>query len=121
MFCENCGNKLNTASNFCTKCGEKVNRDNLVTLTLTREKSYLGMAMSIKVFVDETEIGVLKNGTSLTYDVPGGIHKVGFKTPEKNVVQEVNISENTNGVEIVVAMSMGILTGKAKIKNVIYR
>lgn len=46
------------------------------TLTVTRKKSFVGMATELVCYVDGAEIGRLKNGQTLTATVNGGEHSL---------------------------------------------
>lgn len=126
MFCTNCGKKVD--GNFCTNCGTKVESNEEVNiesgnipLTVTRPKSMVGMAISFTVYVDGKDIGKLKNNTSLNCNVSVGEHTVIIKSLEKEVIQNVLIKEDTNSVELIVGIKMGIIAGRAVLKDVIYK
>ena len=120
MFCTNCGKEVN--SNFCTNCGTKVGGNTgSVTLSVVRPKSMVGVAVAFTVYVDGTNIGKLKNNTTLTYDVTPGEHTIIIKSLEKEVKQNILVQENTNSVEVVVGIKMGLIAGRAVLKEVNYK
>ena len=123
MFCTNCGKEVD--GNFCTSCGTKVESNvvsgKTIPLVVKRPKSMVGMAVSFTVYVDGTNIGKLKNNTELTCDVTTGEHTVIVKSIEKEVVQNILVQEDTNGVEVVVGIKMGLIAGRAVLKDVIYK
>ena len=122
MFCPNCGKEIEKG-NFCPSCGNKIEgNDNgrKVSLTITRNKKIMGFAISFPIFVDGVEIGKLKNGQSLNYEVSEGIHKVLFKSVEKDLEQEITINSNTNSVEIICQLKMGLVAGVPQILDVKY-
>ena len=90
------------------------------TLTVTRQKRILGFAISISVLVEKKKIGSIANGKSLTKELDPGTHTVSFKAIEKEVKQEINVTDSTNSVEIIIKLRMGLLTGVAKIVEVKY-
>lgn len=119
MFCTNCGKEVN--GNFCTNCGTKVESGKTVPLVITRPKSMVGMAVSFTVYVDGKDIGKLKNNTSLNCDITVGEHNIIIKSLEKEVNQNILVKEDTNSVEVIVGIRMGIVAGRAVLKNVIYK
>ena len=118
MFCTNCGNKIEENSKFCTNCGTKIQIDKLIPIIVTREKKAVGMAISFTVYVDGKNIGKIKNNSSLTCNVSVGKHQVIIKSLEKDTIQDIEVSESTNSVEIIITVKMGILSGKAGIKEI---
>lgn len=121
MNCPKCNNKIKMGNNFCTECGTKIESDSNITLTVTREKRILGFAISFPVFVDDEKIGDLKNDSSLVCNLTTGIHKVTIKSFEKTIDKEIEVNEETKGVEIIVNLKMGILAGRANVKEIIYK
>lgn len=121
MFCTNCGKEVN--AKFCTNCGTKVEVESgkTVPLTITRPKSMVGMAISFTVYVDGKDIGKLKNNTSLNCNVTVGEHNVIVKSIEKELIQNILVKEDTNSVEVIVAIGMGFVAGRPVLKNVIYK
>lgn len=126
MFCTECGKKVE--GNFCTNCGAKVENveevnteSGNIPIIVTRPKSMVGMAISFTVYVDGKDIGKLKNNTSLTCNVAVGEHTVIVKSLEKEVVQNVLIQDDTNSVELIVGIKMGLIAGRAVLKDVIYK
>ena len=121
MICPNCKNNLPDDVNFCTSCGTKVNNNYQgYVIKVTRIKSMVGVAISFKVFIDDVEIGVLKNNSTVMSNVSKGIHKVSIKSLEKTYDQEVTLDEKKE-VEIYVSVKMGIIAGRPNIKEIIYR
>lgn len=121
MYCTECGKKVD--GKFCTNCGAKVEKEvkgDTIPLTVTRVKSMVGMAISFTVYVDGKDIGKLKNNSSLNCDVSVGEHTVIVKSFEKEVIQNILVKEDTNSVEVVVGIKMGIVAGRAVLKDVIY-
>ena len=124
MFCTNCGKEVD--GNFCTSCGAKVESNvessgKTVPLTITRPKSMVGMAISFTVYVDGKDIGKLKNNTSLNCNVTVGDHNIIVKSLEKEVNQNILVNDDTNSVEVIVGIKMGLVAGRAVLKDVIYK
>ena len=121
MICPKCNANLNEGVNFCTSCGTKVNSEYQgYVIKVTRIKSMVGVAISFKVFVDDVEVGVLTNNSSITCNVSKGVHKVTIKSLEKAYDQEVTLDDKKE-VEIFVSVKMGIIAGRPNIKEIIYR
>ena len=121
MICPNCKTELQDNVNFCTSCGTKVNNNYQgYVIKVTRIKSIVGVAISFKVFIDDVEIGVLTNNSTLMSNVSKGVHKVSIKSLEKTYDQEVTLDEKKE-VEIYVSVKMGIIAGRPNIKEIIYR
>ena len=127
MNCPKCGNVVNEGASFCAVCGQSLNGTPQVTnqtgktITVTREKKIMGFAIPFPVFVDGTKIGDLKNGTSLSCEVQPGKHKVVLKCVEKDTEQEVELTDQNNGVEVTCVAKMGLIAARAKITNVTYK
>ena len=124
MFCPECGKELNKGK-FCPECGTKIenkssNNGNMITLTVTRKKRVIGCAIPFSVYVDDVKIGNLGNGKSLTCEVGEGVHTVMFKCVEKNVTQEVNVTSETNSVEVTCRATMGLAAAVAQVLDVKY-
>ena len=122
MFCPNCGKEVNKG-NFCPECGSGLGNSNTtgnVIITVTRVKKVIGCAIPFSVYVDDTKIGSLGNGKSLTCEVGEGIHTVKFKCVEKDVIQEVNITSDIKKVEITCRARMGLAAAVAQVLDVKY-
>ena len=120
MNCPTCNKLLDDNAKFCGVCGTKIEANANAVLTVTRTKKVMGFAIPFTIFVDNTELGSLKNGSSLTCNVGVGKHKVIFKCVEKNVEQEIEVTPSTNAVEVVCHAKMGLLAAVAKIDKVNY-
>lgn len=92
----------------------------MAKLTITRQKKILGFALSIPVLVDGKKIGSVPCGKSIEVQIEKGVHVVSFKSVEKEVKQEINVTDETNNVEIIFKLRLGFLTGVAKIVEVKY-
>lgn len=121
MFCPKCGREVK--GKFCPECGTKIESNNTgrtVTLTVTRIKKVIGCAIPFSVYVDDEKIGSLGNGKSLVKEVGEGTHTVMFKCVEKNVTQEVNVTSDTNAVEVTCRARMGLAAAVAQVLDVKY-
>jgi len=123
MYCLNCGCKVELDSKFCGKCGSPTQLGNSnVTgkINVIRENKVFGFAIPFDVYIDDSLLGKLKNGTTLSCDVPLGVHTIVFKSTEKDVIQEVTLNENQKEVTLEVVPKMGWIAAKPKIKNIKY-
>lgn len=120
MFCPNCGKEVN--GKFCPECGTKVENNNSgdVVLTVTRTKKVMGFAIPFSVYVDDSQLGSLANGKSLTCNLSEGSHKVVFKCAEKDVEQDLNINKGVTSVEVICHAKMGLIAAVASIDEVKY-
>ncbi len=118
-FCSKCGNELK--GKFCSFCGNNCEIGRTIPLIVRREKRTMGFAISFGVYVDGVKVGSLSNGGTVTYDVCEGMHKVEVKSLEDSVVQDVFVKSDTNSIEMVITLKMGLLAGKAFLKEVNYR
>ena len=92
---------------------------NTGTITVIREKQFKGAIIPFNVFIDGQYVGELTNGIQLSYTVALGHHVVSFKT-EKEIVQEVDITEMQRNIYITVNCKMGLLMGRPNVTNVYY-
>lgn len=90
------------------------------TLKVIRKKKLFGFAISFSVSVDGKKIGDLKNGVTLTCELDRCSHKLKIASLEKDISQEINISEGCSVVEAKVSLGMGILAGRPRIDDVKY-
>ena len=119
MNCPTCNKMTDDGVKFCPVCGTKLIKD--VPLTVTREKKLLGFAINFDVFVDDNLIGRLKNGQSLTCEVSLGVHNIKFKCVEKDVIQQVTVTDTTQSIEVISHAKMGFIAAVAKVDDVIYK
>ena len=133
--CPGCGAELAKDSTFCTECGTKVENKTIkkeetksekkdsghtATLTVTRKKTIKGCAIPFHVLVDGVQIGDLKNGQSITYELTEGIHKVTISTIDKDTDQPVEVTKDRNSIEILTIAKMGLVAAKADIVDIIF-
>lgn len=91
MFCPNCGTKLPDNAKFCSACGKPVptkadaepvsqntgespTHAEVCRLTIRRLNQFYAYNPAMKVYLDGKKIGAVKNGTTVTFEVPKGIH-----------------------------------------------
>ena len=139
VFCEECGNKLSKDNSFCPQCGIKVGTTpkkeekkvkketkketdvHTATLIVSRKKSFKGCAITFHVLVDGVKVGDLKNGASITYELPEGIHKITISTVDKDTDQPVEVTKDRNSIEIITVAKMGLVAAKASIEDIIFK
>jgi len=123
MYCLGCGCKLDLGTKFCPHCGKETALGvpgNNGKINVVRENKVFGFAIPFDVYIDDSLLGKLKNGTTLSCDVPLGVHTIVFKSTEKDVIQEVTLNENQKEVTLEVVPKMGWIAAKPKIKNIKY-
>ena len=124
MNCLSCNKEISDNSIFCPFCGTKVNSDvnnELIPLTITREKRVMGCAIPFSVFVDGVRIGDLRNGNFVQCSVGVGKHTILIKCIEKDVIQDVVVLPLHHSVEVVTYAKIGLLAAIACINNVIFK
>jgi len=97
-----------------------VNTNTRATLKVIREKKIVGMAIKFSVLVDGKKIGDLKSGVTLTCELDKGPHKLKITSFEKDISQEINISDGCKVVEVKVSIGLGFLVGRPHIDDVKY-
>ena len=123
MYCLGCGCKLELGAKFCPHCGKETSlNSSAVTgkISVVRESKVFAFAISFDVYVDDSLLGKLKNGTTLACDVPLGNHEIVLKSTEKDVVQGVVLNENQKEVTLEIVPKMGLIAAKPSIKNIKY-
>lgn len=126
MICSNCGGKLETGDKFCTQCGTVVQQSNntnitsgaIGKITITRLKKMIGALISFTVYIDGTELGALKNNTTLIAIPSLGKHIIKIRSTEKDVVQEIELTDEKKEVEIIIVPKMGLIAAKPVIQEI---
>ena len=126
MICSNCGGKLETGDKFCTQCGTVVQQSNntnitsgaIGKITITRLKKMIGALISFTVYIDGTELGALKNNTTLIATPSLGKHIIKIRSTEKDVVQEIELTDEKKEVEIIIVPKMGLIAAKPVIQEI---
>lgn len=87
-ICRQCNSKLEEGLKYCPHCG--LNQENgsatsskstefTPTIEVFRESSLVGCLLSFRVFVDDKEIGRVKNGEKKRFQIGPGLHEVYVK------------------------------------------
>lgn len=124
MYCLKCGTELSFNTKYCQNCGEPTplsDETKVGKINVIREKKMFGFAISFSVYVDDTLLGQLNNNSKLSTDIALGEHKITFKSTEKDVIQEVTLSEEKKEVNIYIVPKMGLIAAKPSIKEIIYK
>ena len=69
-------------------------------LTLNRPKSFVGSLIKFKIFIDDIQVGTIKNGETVVLNVQGGAHTISFN---KTMNQNLNINSDTYADVVVIA------------------
>jgi len=69
-------------------------------LTLIRPKDFVGSLVKYKIFIDNNQVGTIKNGETVVLDVTSGNHTISFN---KTMDQNINISSDTYADVVVIA------------------
>ena len=115
MICLNCGCKLDLEAKFCPHCGKETplnNENNIGKITIVREKKMLGFAIPFDVYIDDTKLGTLSNNSSLTTR--------STVSTEKDVIENIELSEDKKEVTITIIPKMGLISAKPYIKEIKY-
>ena len=115
MFCSNCGTKLNE-NGICDNCSKSSN-GKMINVVINRVSSFVGCAVTYKVYVDGNEIGKLANGGSITISLPAGTHQFAFDMWSASNAHEVVIPDNCSSFIVDTKLKMGLLTNKISIES----
>lgn len=88
-ICKECGAKMAENAKECSRCRatDEGNVNNaylnqiefVPTIEISRESSLVGWILSYRVFVDDIEIGKLKNGEKKRFQIAPGLHEIWLK------------------------------------------
>ena len=123
MYCLGCGYKLELGAKFCPHCGKETPLGSSTEsgkITIIRDKKVFAFAISFSVYVDDSLLGTLKNGSTLSCSVPLGMHEIVLKSTEKDVMQSIVLNEKDKEVTIEIVPKMGLIAAKPSIKNIKY-
>lgn len=67
-------------------------------LTLTRPKNFVGSLVKFKIYIDNNEVGAIKNGETIVLDVNAGSHTISFN---KTIQQNINMNSDTSADVVV--------------------
>lgn len=123
MICLGCGCKLEIGAKFCPHCGKEtaLASGEVGTIKIVREKKTMGFAVSFDVFIDDEKVGVLANGSELTFDVPVGSHDIRLELLNSVTNQEVKLSSEKKNAIITVIPKMGLVAARPFVKNIEYK
>ena len=122
MKCKKCGVEIALGEKFCQGCGAKTEYADLKfgKIIVRRKSNFCGCAIPFKIFIDEREMGTIRNGETLTFDVPFGTHHVYFNSPTDKANKEVTLSDDKTEIKFTISTDMWRMAfvAKAKIKKV---
>ncbi len=103
-FSNNSNNSYTNNMNY----NQPLNENNLsFNLTITREKEFAGSLIKFKIFIDNVEVGKIKNGETVTLRVQCGQHTISFNNTIK---QTINIVSDTSvKVGVIAPNTFGII------------
>lgn len=123
MICLNCGCKLDLEAEFCSHCGKETplnNENNIGKITIVREKKILVFAIPFDVYIDDTKLGTLSNNSSLTTRSPLSMLEIKLVSTEKDVIENIELSEDKKEVKITIIPKMSLISVKPYIKEIKY-
>ena len=118
MKCKNCNIEVEENKNFCPSCGAKLGD---YTIIVTRKRKAMGFAIPFPIYVDNTKIGDLQNGKSISYNLTKGEHIVSINSVEKNLEQKITLDDEHKCVEITFCARMGFIAAVPRLINVEYK
>ena len=80
----------------------------------------LGFAIPFHVYIDDTKLGTLSNNSSLTTRSPLSKHEIKIISTEKDVIENIELSEDKKEVTITIIAKMGLISAKPYIKEIKY-
>lgn len=117
MICSKCGFQNNQGEVLCKQCGAELGNiqqnvnNGIYKLTLTRQKAFVGSLVKFKIFIDDNQVGTIKNGETVTLNVSSGNHILSLN---KTLNQNINISSDTFADVVIIA---GNRFGLSNIRN----
>lgn len=123
MYCTGCGCELKLGVKFCTNCGKPTSladSDNVGKIIVIREKKMMAWAISFDVYIDDTSLGSLKNGTTLETNVPLGTHEIKLSSTEATITREIELTSSKKEATVYVIPRMGMITAKPFVKEITY-
>lgn len=129
MYCKNCGMQYNQGEMTCRQCGGQLNNNvqqqtqmaqpqqpvmsnvqnanGVYRLTLTRPKNFVGSLVKFKIFIDNNEVGAIKNGETIVLNVTSGSHTISFNN---TMLQNIEINGDTFAdVGVIASNKFGII------------
>ena len=80
----------------------------------------LGFAIPFDVYIDDTKLGTLSNNSSLTTRSSLSMHEIKIISTEKDVIENIELSEDKKEVTITIIPKMGLISAKPYIKEIKY-
>ena len=125
MNCPNCGN-YNNGTNFCTNCGAQlinannnintnINNNQVGQITFVRPKKFYGMAIKFKLFIDGVQVGELANGSSVSFPIYYGAHRIEVKQHVNYGMKDIIINDYQNNITFTCTVKMGLFVNKIEI------
>ena len=97
---------INNSQDFGFNQGGMTPAPSKYKLTLNRKKDFVGSLVAAKVIIDNENVGKLKNGTTMTFEVTPGVHTISFG----GNASEIQITgDTTYEVGFVAANTFGII------------
>ncbi|MBR6073187.1 MAG: hypothetical protein IKP76_02565 [Bacilli bacterium] len=90
-------------------------------INIIRKAAIFGFAIPFTAIVDGNEVGKLKNGTTITVEIPNGEHTVSIKSLEETIDQKIELTDKHQEVDIKVAVAMGLIAARAAFKGIEYK
>lgn len=118
MFCNKCGSEVKEGEKFCNKCGEQVG-ETTGNIIFSRQKSFYGCAIKIKIYMDGNLVATVANGTEVTVPATIGTHKFAFDLWSGNSITDIEVTKEHPNIKVVFKLGMGALTSKPKIVEII--
>ena len=81
------------------------------SITFNRSNSIFGCALVFKVFLDGNQIGTIKRGESVKFDVPYGNHQLMLKSGLAKVESAIQVGDNSRNFVFSCSVKMGFLQG----------
>ena len=88
------------------------------SITFNRSNSIFGCALVFKVFIDGNEVGSIKRGKTVTFDVPYGNHQLMLKSGLAKVESMIQVGDNSKHFVFNCSVKMGFIQGGIKLELV---
>ena len=120
MFCNKCGEEIDSTAKFCNKCGATIEGGTTGTANIIfrREGGLTAALVPVKVFLDNNLVGSLGVGEEMTTTTTTGKHRVDFNVMGGNGGGEVEITSEHPNVKVLFKVGMGMITAKPKIISI---
>ena len=88
------------------------------SITFNRSNSIFGCALVFKVFIDGQEVGAIKRGKTVIFDVPYGNHQLMLKSGLAKVESMIQVGDNSKHFVFNCSVKMGFIQGGIKLELV---